>query len=112
MSRRYEVKTANNIVRYTTFIQYAVISKKSLRFQFTFASFVLVIDPPHTRATTGRRLHTITRTRATPIQDSSWRGTPIADIAPSPTWRRPRTRIASSDDWAWAHITTTSTRAR
>src|SRR5262245_40997183 len=43
MSLRYEVNTANKIVRYTTLIQYAVISRKSLRFQSAFFPFPSII---------------------------------------------------------------------
>jgi hypothetical protein len=47
MSLRYEVNTANKMVRYATFIQYAVISRKSFCFQPAFFSFILVIPPPN-----------------------------------------------------------------
>src|SRR5215475_1939716 len=39
MSLRYDVNTANKSVRYATLIQYAVISRKTLRFQSAFFPF-------------------------------------------------------------------------
>src|SRR5262245_24837162 len=104
MSRRYEVKTANNRVRYTTLIQYAVISRKSLRFQSILASFVLFIDSPQTPVAPGVDHPPAPRARAALIQAASWRSTLRAALAPSPTphaavWRKAHPLCCTPPPW-------------